>query len=179
MEEHKRDPPSREEPGSREDSLGKEPAEPGSNPPPEPDSGSKGPRVRFYDPSQARKETAVKRQLQLGGRESRLSNSAQNDQSGRGCNGRHGYHPSRQPNRHHHTGCRQWPGQRGEEKPPTGQQAKDCTNRQTLPPNQGRNTPPESPENQTNNSEASPTATPAGSNSSRVPGHRHSWTSQW
>ena len=92
-------------------------------PPPEPDSGSKGPRVRFYDPSQARKETAVKRQLQLGGRESRLSNSAQNDQSGRGCNGRHGYHPSRQPNRHHQTGCRQWPGQRGEEKPPTGQQA--------------------------------------------------------
>ena len=44
--------------------------------PPEPDSGPKGPRVRFHDPSQARKETDVKRQLQLGGRESRLSDSA-------------------------------------------------------------------------------------------------------
>ena len=76
MEEHKKDPPppSREEPGSREDSLGREPVEPGSNTPPSPetDSGPKGPRVWFYDPSQARKETAVKRQLQLGGRESRL-----------------------------------------------------------------------------------------------------------
>ena len=75
-----------------------------------------------------RKETAVKRQLQLRGRESRLSNSAINHQSGRGCDGRHGYHPSRQPNRHHHTGCHQWPGQRGEEKNPTGQQAEDCIN---------------------------------------------------
>ena len=37
--------------------------------PPEPHNGSKGPRVRFYHPSQARKETAVKRQLQHGGRE--------------------------------------------------------------------------------------------------------------
>ena len=36
MEEHKKDPPSREEPGSREDSLGREPVEPGSNLPPEP-----------------------------------------------------------------------------------------------------------------------------------------------
>ena len=68
-------PASREEPGSREDSLGREPVEPGSNLPPEPDRGPKGRRVRFYDPSQARKETAVKRQLQLGGREPGLSKS--------------------------------------------------------------------------------------------------------
>ena len=33
MEEHKKDPPSREEPGSQEDSLGREPVEPGSKPP--------------------------------------------------------------------------------------------------------------------------------------------------
>ena len=48
----------------------------------------------------------------------------------------------------------------------------------TLLPNRGRNTPPESLENRNNNSEASPTATPAGTNSSRVPAHRHSWTSR-
>ena len=44
----KKDPPSREEPGSQEVSLGREQVEPGSTPPPpppEPDSGPKGRRV--------------------------------------------------------------------------------------------------------------------------------------
>ena len=39
--------------------------------------------------------------------------------------------------------------------------------------------PPRKAGKRDNNSEASPTATRAGSNSSRVPGHRHSWTSRW
>ena len=82
------------------------------------------------------------------GRKRRLSNDSsnsegesldsrtplKNDQSGRRSDGRHGYHPSCQPNRHHHTGCHQWPCERGEEKPPTGQQAEDCANSAEIQP---------------------------------------------
>ena len=87
--------------------------------------------------------------------ESLDSNSVENNQSGRGCDGQHSYHPSRLSNRHHHTGCHQWPGQRGEGKPPTGQQAEDCTNSaenqpcpQTeagIPPQKARKTGPTIP----------------------------------
>ena len=104
--------------------MGREPVEPGSNPPPPPPPKKKeAPKDLESDST-----TPRKRQLQLGGREPGLSNSAKNHQSGRGCDGRHSYHPSRQPNRHHYTDCHKWSRQRGEEKPPTGQQAEDCTN---------------------------------------------------
>ena len=68
-------------------------------------------------------------------------------------------------------------GRKAPNRPTNRRLLQQCRNT-TLPPNRGRDTPPESLENENNNSEASPTATPAGSNSSRVPGHRHSWTSR-
>ena len=76
MEEHKKDPPSREEPGSQEVSLGREQVEPGSKPPQSPTVAPKDLESDFITPRKRGKKTAVKRQLQLGGRESRLSNSA-------------------------------------------------------------------------------------------------------
>ena len=50
MEEHKKDPPSREEPGSQEVSLGREQVEPGSNPPQSPTVAPKDLESDFITP---------------------------------------------------------------------------------------------------------------------------------
>ena len=177
------EPPSRGEPGSRDDSLGREPAELGSNPPPPPPSPTVAPKdleSDFMIPGKRGKRQLSSDSSNSEGESLDSRTPLKITRVGENVMADNATTPRASPTDTIIPDATRGQDNVWKKSPQPANKPKTApTVQKTNPaPNRGRNTPPESLENQNNNSEASPTASPAGTNSSRVPGHRHSWTSR-